>query len=169
MPQEPNKPKVPNSTVIQTVSIQPAPIKSVSANTEFGTAQVLPEQMSLVAHQHIQNYLSKYRKYRLDKNDLNSILRLSTHLRVFGLLSAVGYLNQSNAQAGEVRERTVPVWESLLGQMLDENNPLERQQMMTTVVEMAGNQPKQYMATWRRSLMLANHWNFWARSYQEEE
>lgn len=169
MPQELNKPKAPNSKVIQTVSIKPAQIQTASTNTDIGTAQVLPEQMSLVAHQHIQNYLSKYRKYRLDKNDLNSILRLSTHLRVFGLLSAVGYLNQSNAQAGEVRERTVPVWESLLGQMLDENNLLERQQMMTTVVEMTRNQPKQYMATWRRSLMLANHWNFWARAYQEEE
>jgi hypothetical protein len=144
--------------------------RSTAPTVQFttGAQQVLPEQMSLIAHQHIQNYLRTYHKNRLDKNDLNSILRLSSHLRVFGLLSAVGYVNQSNAQAGEVRERIVPVWESLLGQMLDETNTLQRHEIMANVIAMTTNQPKQYMATWRRALMLANHWNFWARAYQEE-
>ncbi|PMB22668.1 hypothetical protein CEN46_11750 [Fischerella thermalis CCMEE 5318] len=124
--------------------------------------------MSLVAHEHIQTYLRNQRKSNIDKNDLTAVLRLSQHLRVFGLLSAVGYVNQSNAQGGEVRERTVPVWESLLGQMMNQADPPPREQLMEKIVTMTRQQPQQYMATWRRSLMLANHWNFWARAYQED-
>ncbi|MBD2445439.1 hypothetical protein H6G25_20130 [Dolichospermum sp. FACHB-1091] len=126
--------------------------------------------MSLSAHEHIQKYLKTYKKQKLDKNDLTAVLRLSQHLRVFGLLSAVGYLNQANAQGGEVRERTVPVWESLLGQMVavDKNQLPNKEELMTQIVEMTGKQPQEYILTWRKSLLLANHWNFWARAYQED-
>lgn len=130
--------------------------------------QILPEQISLSAHKHIQIYLSTYHKQKIDKNDLTAVLRLSQHLRVFGLLSAVGYVNQSNAQRGEVRDRTVPVWESLLSQMIDEAKAPQREQLRERVVQMANNQPQQYLAIWRTSLILANHWNFWARAYQED-
>jgi hypothetical protein len=88
-------------------------------------------------------------------------------LRVFGLLSAAGYVNQSNAQGGEVRERTVPVWESLLGQLVNEENPPNRRNLMQQVVDLANNQPAEYMALWRKALILSNHWNFWARAYKE--
>jgi hypothetical protein len=120
-----------------------------------------PEQMSLSAHAHIQKY-----KKVLEEDDLTAVLRLSQHLRVFGLLSAVGYINQQNDQGGRVRERTVPVWESLLGQLINEKNPPKRQDLMKEVIKMANDNPAEYMATWRRSLVLAQHWNFWARAYK---
>lgn len=135
--------------------------------TDSESSRVQPEQMSLNAYKHIQNYLKTYDKAKLDKEDLTAVLRLSQHLRVFGLLSAVGYVNQSNAQEGKVRERTVPVWQSLLGQLLDKDNPPTGKQLMQKVEQMA-RQPSEYMATWRKSLILANHWNFWARAYQED-
>jgi hypothetical protein len=131
---------------------------------------VHPEEMSLTAHQHIKQYLVSETRTTLSDYDLTAVLRLSQHLRVFGLLSAAGYVNQSNAQGGEVRERTVPVWLSLLGQMLGEMIDLEepsREDLKEAVVKLARNQPQEYMAAWRRSLILANHWNFWARAYQE--
>ncbi len=124
-----------------------------------------PEQMILTAHKHIQTYLNN--RPGLSDNDLTAILRLSQHLRVFGLLSAAGYVNQSNAQGGEVRERTVPVWESLLGQLVNEDNPPNHRTLMEQVVALAHNQPGEYMALWRKALILANHWNFWARAYKE--
>ncbi|MFM6366904.1 MAG: hypothetical protein ACKPGN_01510, partial [Dolichospermum sp.] len=116
---------------------------------------------------HIQKYLRKYNKQKLDKNDLTAVLRLSQHLRVFGLLSAIGYLNQANAQDNnEVRKRTVPVWELLLGQIV--NQAPSKEEMMTQIVDIARNKPQEYMLMWRKSLLLANHWNFWARAYQED-
>lgn len=126
---------------------------------------VNPEQTSLTAHYHIQKYLND--KPKLAEDDLTAVLRLSQHLRVFGLLSAVGYVNQSNDQNGRVRQRTVPVWEALLGQLINEQNPPDRQGLMEQVVTMARHEPEKYMATWRRSLVLAQHWNFWARAYKE--
>lgn len=156
--------KRPNASPAVTPPTRP----TTSVNTGVGSSQVMPEQMSLNAHQHIQIYLKNHHKQKLDKNDVTAVLRLSQHLRVFGLLSAVGYVNQSNAQGGEVRERTVPIWECLLAQMIDETNPKSRDQLMDTIVQMTRSQPQQYMATWRRSLILANYWNFWARAYQEE-
>ena len=144
------------------------PIAPNSIHSGSESRRVQPEQMSLDAYGHIQKYLKSFNKTKLDKEDLTAVLRLSQHLRVFGLLSAVGYVNQSNAQEGKVRERTVPVWQSLLGQLLDKDNPPKGKQLMEKVVEMAKNQPSQYMATWRSSLSLANYWNFWARAYQED-
>jgi hypothetical protein len=126
---------------------------------------VQPEQMSLAAHKHIQFYLNG--KPGLSGDDLTAVLRLSQHLRVFGLLSAVGYVNQTNGQEGQVRMRTVPVWTALLGQLLDEDKPPQKDELMRQVVAMANGEPAQYMAIWRRSLVLTNHWNFWARAYQE--
>ncbi|MDB9475168.1 hypothetical protein [Dolichospermum circinale] len=155
----PPKPRTPSENV-----------KVETVRSDNNSSLVLPEQMSLSAHEHIQKYLKTYNKQKLDKNDLTAVLRLSQHLRVFGLLSAVGYLNQANAQGGEVRERTVPVWESLLGQMVavDKNQLPNKEQLMRQIVEMTGRQPQEYILTWRKSLLLANHWNFWARAYQED-
>ncbi|WP_199319820.1 hypothetical protein [Dolichospermum sp. FACHB-1091] len=155
----PPKPRTPSENV-----------KVETVKSDNNSSLVLPEQMSLSAHEHIQKYLKTYKKQKLDKNDLTAVLRLSQHLRVFGLLSAVGYLNQANAQGGEVRERTVPVWESLLGQMVavDKNQLPNKEELMTQIVEMTGKQPQEYILTWRKSLLLANHWNFWARAYQED-
>ena len=129
---------------------------------------VKPEQMSLSACQHIQNYLEKYSKKELDKNDLNAVLRLSQHLRVFGLLSAVGYINQSNDQEGEVRKRTVPVWSCLLGQLILDNSSPDKRKLMEAVREMADKESTKYMTNWRKAMILANHWNFWARAYAEK-
>lgn len=138
------------------------------------SSAVQPEQMSLTAHQHIQEYLKAASKANIEKEDLNAVLRLSQHLRVFGLLSAVGYLNQSNSQENnETRKRTVPVWGLLLGKMLgktiNSSNALERRELMETVAEMARQNPGEYMATWRKSLILAEQWNFWARAYTKGE
>jgi hypothetical protein len=134
---------------------------------------VKPEEMSLNAHSHIKNYLDHSEQSGMSKEDLNAVLRLSQHLRVFGLLSAIGYLNQSNAQENNrVRLRTTPVWSSLLGQMIEAENfnpaqPPLPSQLKDTVVNLAQHQSQEYMAAWRRSLTLSNHWNFWARAYQE--
>lgn len=130
---------------------------------------VQPQKISLDAYKHIRKYMEESQKEKLDKNDLNAVLRLSQHLRVFGLLSAVGYINQSNAQENnETRKRTVPVWQSLLGQLINENEPPKGKKLMEEVAEMARERPSVYMATWRRSLVIANHWNFWGRAYQED-
>lgn len=130
---------------------------------------VQPQKFSLDAYKHIRKYMEENKKEKLDKNDLNAVLRLSQHLRVFGLLSAVGYINQSNAQDNnETRKRTVPVWQSLLGQLIDENEPPKGKKLMEIVAEMARDRPSIYMVTWRKSLVLTNYWNFWGRAYQED-
>lgn len=155
-----------------------APKQTVEQNFSHGVQQsivnfsvnnqrIQPEQISLDAHQHIQNYLKDAKKTNLDKEDLTAILRLSQHLRVFGLLSAVGYINQSNEQKGKIRERTVPVWKSLLEQLLEVEPPITTKNLMEKVVIMSKESPRQYMATWRKSLTLTNHWNFWGRAYAE--
>jgi hypothetical protein len=126
---------------------------------------IKPEGMSLLAHGHIQVYLDK--KTNIADEDLTAVLRLSQHLRVFGLLSAVGYINQANDQEGKIRERTVPVWRSLLSQLILGNSTSDSRILMEAVVEMAKNRPTEYMTTWRKSLVLTNHWNFWARAYKK--
>lgn len=172
---KPNPPKS-ASNIAAIPPTRSEPIKSENLKPETikndnNSSLVLPEQMSLTAHEHIQKYLENSGKQKLDKNDLTAVLRLSQHLRVFGLLSAIGYLNQANAQNNnEVRKRTVSVWESLLGQMVavDKNQLANKEELMTQIVEMTGKQPQEYMLMWRKSLLLANHWNFWARAYQED-
>jgi hypothetical protein len=125
---------------------------------------IKPEEMSLLAHEHIQVYLDK--QQNIADEDLTAVLRLSQHLRVFGLLSAVGYINQTNDQEGKIRERTVPVWRSLLSQLILGTATNDSKKLMEAVVAMARQQPREYMAIWRRSLVLTNHWNFWARAYK---
>ena len=172
---------------------QPSSVPNTANSTQSDTAgesaiapsepsRVKPEQFSLDAHRHIQKYLEISQKSNIDKNDLNAVLRLSQHLRVFGLLSAVGYVNQSNAQENnKTRQRTAPVWRVLLGQMIDELNPpgtrklieIEdpnqmARELMEQVVRIANQRPSEYMGNWRKSLNLSNHWNFWARAYQED-
>lgn len=130
---------------------------------------VQPEQMSLTAHQQIQIYLQSKNRPSLEEKDLTAILRLSTHLRVFGLLSAVGYINQSNDQQGEVRQRTIPVWRSLLGQLINPENPPQARELMETVQNMARNNSTEYMMMWRKSLILSQYWNFWGRAYTQND
>lgn len=124
---------------------------------------VKPEQMSLTAHQHIQTYLGP--NTAISKEELNAILRLSQHLRVFGLLSAAAYVNQTNAQGGIVRSRILPVWKSLLGQLINPETPPSEEELREMVVQMAKNEPEKYMTIWRKAMILSNHWNFWARAY----
>jgi hypothetical protein len=153
------------SIVSQPLVSKPLPVEDSTVLPPSKSSSVRPEQTSLSAHRHIQNYLDG--QPTLAEDDLTAVLRLSQHLRVFGLLSAVGYVNQSNDQNGKVRQRTVPVWESLLGQLVDEQHPPSRQALMTQIVTMAEKEPEKYMATWRRALIMAQHWNFWARAYKE--
>ncbi|MBD2302810.1 MULTISPECIES: hypothetical protein [Nostocales] len=126
---------------------------------------VKPEQMSLTAHQHIQKYLESIHNTVISKEELNAILRLSQHLRVFGLLSAAAYVNQTNAQEGKVRSRILPVWKSLLGQLINSETPPSEEELREIVVQMAREEPAKYMVTWRKAMILSNHWNFWARAY----
>lgn len=150
------------SSQAKSISNQPLQTTPLPAPKQF----VRPEQMSLEAYQHIQLCLTG--KSHLDKDDVTAILRLSQHLRVFGLLSAVGYLNQ--AKAGKVQDRTKPMWMPLLWRLVYEHEPvgLERD-LMTAVKQMAEDKAPLYMATWRKALILSNHWNFWARAHQKED
>jgi hypothetical protein len=124
---------------------------------------IIPEEISLLAHSHIKTYLGD--RQIIADQDLNAVLRLSQHLRVFGLLSAVGYVNQPHD--GEVALRTAPVWGSLLSQLILGEATGDDRTLMDTVLTMARSEPRKYMATWRKSLVLTNHWNFWARAYKE--
>jgi hypothetical protein len=138
-----------------------------SSSTPTITNMVQPEQLSLKAQNHIQTYLGN--RLLLDKNELNAILRLSQHLRVFGLLSAAGYINQSNEQEGEVRQRTVPVWGKLLGLLINETAPPNQRKLMEEIQNLARNNPTEYMVKWRQSLILSQYWNFWGRAYTDNQ
>jgi hypothetical protein len=128
---------------------------------------IQPEQMSLAAHSHIQKIL---KNGTLTEEELNAVYRLSQHLRVFGLLSAVGYLNQSaNKSEGKIREKISDVWKPLLAQLLGQNESVDREKLMGIIIKYANTQPDIYMLQWRRSLELSQHWNFWARAYKAEK
>jgi hypothetical protein len=154
---------------------------------------IQPEQMSLSAHSHIQKLL---KNGTLTDEDVNAIYRLSQHLRVFGLLSAVGYMNQSaNESEGKVRARVSEMWKPLLVQLwISEeellkikNENIQTEDKKSTVIELkdlmaiksldlmqktidyANHKPDIYMRQWRRSLELSQHWNFWARAYKAEK
>ncbi len=172
----PNQPKTTTTTSSSTVNQSSNSTSNQSTSSNNSTQlltqptriiMVQPEQMSLTAHQHIQHYLKSKNNSSLEEKDLTAILRLSTHLRVFGLLSAVGYINQSNDQQGEVRQRTVPVWRSLLGQLINPENPPQARELMETVKDMAKDNPTEYMVMWRKSLTLSQYWNFWGRAYTQ--
>lgn len=130
---------------------------------------VKPEQLSLTAHHQITTCLENLDgQNSFSDKDINAVLRLSQHLRIFGLLSAIRYINTSNDQDGNVRERTVPIWRSLLAQLIFENPGTEATALRNQIVNVANQKPEQYMQLWRKSLALANHWNFWARAYKSE-
>jgi hypothetical protein len=164
----------PSSNATQSNTTPPPP-------TSIPAQRVQPEQMSLLAYQHIQTYLDGQSKSMLPKDEVTAVLRLSQHLRLFGLLSAVGYINQleksgdddaRSGQSDKVRRRTIQVWESLLGQFLRQfldTQELSRQEMMKQVADLTKNHSRQYLAAWRKAMVLAHHWNFWARAYQEEK
>lgn len=160
-PVRPTEAVSPNPNTHQGVVLQ-----ELSSSSEMMNVQ--PEQASLLAHGHIQTYLRTQHRSHLTKNDLTAVLRLSQHLRVFGLLSAAAYVNQANAQGGEVRERTVPVWESLLCQLM-EQSPVNRATLMESVIDLTKSHPNAYMVKWRKALNLSRHWNFWARAYVQQE
>jgi hypothetical protein len=133
---------------------------------------IQPEEMSLTAHRHIKKCMGT--KGYLDKDETTAVQRLSQHLRVFGLLSAAGFVKQTDAQKGvdgesKLRKKTGLVWTSLLGQLIDEEKPLTKEELKNSILNMAEKQPREYMAIWRRSLILANHWNFWAKAYSNSE
>ncbi len=155
-------PATPQPLASQPVVHNPLPPSQVSISTEQHQS-VQPEQMSLEAHQHIQTYLNGRKK--LEKDEVTAILRLSQHLRVFGLLSAVGYLNHAK-DSGEVAKRTKPVWSRLLKSLT--NSEKSEIELLEEIKQMAERTPTVYMATWRKSLILSKHWNFWAKAYQEE-
>ncbi|MCJ2544432.1 hypothetical protein [Thermostichus vulcanus] len=161
------RPTPPNPQTKQGNSPLLNPVSNQPTSTAKNASLVRPEHMSLLAHQHIQSYMQSQGSEKLTQDDLTAVLRLSQHLRVFGLLSAAGYVNQSNQQAGKVRERTVPVWTVLLGQLVSEQDKLPPRELMRIIQEKATESPTEYLALWRRALNLANHWNFWARAYQE--
>ncbi len=127
---------------------------------------IQPEEMNLSAHKHIQQLLQKE---PLTEDRVNAVYRLSQHLRVFGLLSAAGYINQSNKQGGEIRKLTTPVWGGLLAQLLGQNVGIEPEKLMTMVIKLAETDPTNYMVQWRKSLELSHHWNFWARAYSKTD
>ncbi|MFW6296300.1 MAG: hypothetical protein ACOC04_03815 [Halothece sp.] len=168
-----------SSTSSSSNQAQPLKTTTSTVTVQAKHQTVKPEQVSLDAHTHIQKYLKDSQKTGLEQEDLNAVLRLSQHLRVFGLLSAVGYINQSNDQEGKVRKRTVPVWKCLLEQLFEPKelqallqleevpNSFTEKQLMEAVKEMADKHPSEYMSMWRKSLVIANHWNFWARAYAE--
>jgi hypothetical protein len=156
----------PNNSSSQPKSATPPNYSPNSVSSS--PTKVQPEQMSLNAHAHIQKYLKETGRNSLTKEDLNAVLRLSQHLRVFGLLSAVGYINQANQQDNNVvRKRTVPVWKCLINNLLEPQSTLPEKALMEKVIAMSRNNPSQYMISWRKSLQMSNHWNFWARAYSD--
>jgi homoserine acetyltransferase len=156
----------PNNSSSQPKSATPPNYSPNSVSSS--PTRVQPEQMSLNAHAHIQKYLKETGRNSLTKEDLNAVLRLSQHLRVFGLLSAVGYINQANQQDNNVvRKRTVPVWKCLINNLLEPQSTLPEKALMEKVIAMSRNNPSQYMISWRKSLQMSNHWNFWARAYSD--
>ncbi len=175
-----NRPQNPPSskTASSTSTASSSSISSVetSRSASGSTLLVQPEHMSLAAHAHVAEYMKQHSVSSLSDNEVIAVLKLSQHLRVFGLLSAVGFVKQSNQQSGETKERIRPVWESLLCQMLNDdkvndNNsqPVkDAHELMTAVLAMTQQRPAVYMALWRRAIALSKHWSFWARAYQVE-
>jgi hypothetical protein len=132
-----------------------------------------PEQMSLEAYKHIQECLKDKKVEHLQKEDVTAVVQLAQHLRVFGLLSAVGYIR--HAREGKIRERIRPMWTPILWRLVcgTKQRPTDdqkaRQELMNETYTLSNQDPKGYMVKWRQSLKLSNHWNFWARAYQEEK
>lgn len=148
---------------------------SVASSTRFTQSlkPLQPEQMSLEAYEHIQECLKDKKVEYLKKEDVTAVVQLAQHLRVFGLLSAVGYVR--HARDGKIRERIRPMWTPLLWRLVcgDKPKPTNdkqvRQELMHVTYTLSTQDQKGYMVKWRQALKLSNHWNFWARACQEEE
>ncbi|MDF5713472.1 MAG: hypothetical protein PUP93_06190 [Rhizonema sp. NSF051] len=52
-----------------------------------------------------------------------------------------------------------------LSQFINPQKPPSEDELREAIVKMARTEPAKYMATWRKAMMLSNHWNFWARAY----
>ena len=167
--QFPKGPNRPESTSNETVGETVSPASDTLTNPSV--VSVRPEHMSLTAHEHITAYLEKFSKgtQQLEDSEIVSILQLSQHLRVFGLLSAVGFVKQTNQQSGDVQKKRRQVWELLLCKLLGSEEIVDAKTLMDTVVKMTKDRPAEYMALWRRSIALSKHWNFWAKAYQKEK
>lgn len=129
------------------------------------TGRVQPEQLSLLAHDHIQKLLNG--RDRLSKGQVTSVQQLSQHLRVHGLLSAAAFFRQTNSQEGKNRQANKEVWEVLLGHLVNHTSPPKGMTLTQVVQKLASDTPPDYLVLWRKSLLLTNHWNFWAKAYEE--
>lgn len=149
----------------------PTASKTKTSTPAFKLLQ--PEQMSLEAYQHIQECLNDKKVKDLEKGDVTAVMELSQHLRVFGVLSAVGYVR--HAREGDKRKRIRPMWTPLLWRLVcgDKQRPSDdkqaRQELMNATYTLSTKDPKGYMVRWRQALKLSNHWNFWARACQKED
>ncbi|NJR62635.1 MAG: hypothetical protein HC769_29855, partial [Cyanobacteria bacterium CRU_2_1] len=120
--------------------------------------------MSLLAYNHIQECLKDKKVEYLKKEDVTAVVQLAQHLRVFGLLSAVGYVR--HARDGKIRERIRPMWTPLLWRLVcgDKQRPANdkqvRQELMNATYTLSTQDQKGYMVKWRQALKLSNHWNF---------
>ena len=141
---------------------QPQPSNSNSSRA------VQPEHTSLTAHSHIAAYLNKFERadQLLTDSEINAVLQLAQHLRVFGLVSAAGFVGQTNDQGGSTQEKRRPVWELLLCQLIDDPKVIDAKTLKSEVLNIASRQPAMYMALWRRAVLFSKHWNFWAKAYQ---
>ena len=158
---QPNAPK-------PSLPISHSPLSSSQPTTGSASQNysVRPEEMSLKAYGHIQACLNQ--RSHLSKKEVNAVLLLSQHLRVFGLLSAVGYLN--HGKDGEKKQFIKPMWLPLLWRLVCDEQPQgSEKELMIKVEQMTRNEPPLYMVTWRKSLIWSNYWNFWAKAHQQEE
>ncbi len=150
------------ATTASTVYSQPQTPKANSIRA------VQPEHTSLTAHSHIAAYLDKFERAErlLTDSEINAVLQLAQHLRVFGLVSAAGFVGQTNDQGGSTQEKRRPVWELLLCQLIDDPQVIDAKTLKSEVLNIASSQPAMYMALWRRAVLFSKHWNFWAKAYQ---
>ena len=167
------------------------PKQSAVTNQPTGPAKprIQPEKLSLLAHAHVQAYISeewrseeKRPADKLTDAEATSIFQLAQHLRVFGLLSAVGFISQSNQQGGDKSKQRGKVWKTLLGSLMSDAPSIQVEdikegadfhtaKLMAKVKDLAEQQKTQseYMAMWQKAMKLSKHWSFWAKAYQEEK
>jgi len=184
----PNKP-VPNQARQTDQLTQPKQSIAQNQATQPTKSRLQPEKMSLLAHGHIQAYINE--RWRIQEErpadkltdaEATSIFQLGQHLRVFGLLSAVGFVSQSNQQSGDTSKQRGKVWKTLLGSLMSDAPSISAEEikdgadfdaakLMTKVKELAQQKETQaeYMAMWQKALKLSKHWSFWAKAYQEEK
>jgi hypothetical protein len=161
---------------------------ALNPGTQSAKHRIQPEKISLLAHDHIQAYISEsWRiqegrpKDKLNSAEATSVFQLGQHLRVFGLLSAVGFVSQSNQQSGDTSKQRGKVWKTLLGSLMGdapsisaeeikEGADFDAAKLMAKVKGLAEQQQTQseYMAMWQKALRLSKHWSFWAKAYQEQ-